>query len=197
MKKLLYKLTVLFVFSILACVLILPFTVHAQPFKSASEILFNFTNVQECFNGDCSKARVTAAVAKTAFSSIHLSGVFKLSEDSGKLGAQALLYINDHIWIAGESVTNFSWEHEHEVLVGADIAIDLISLMPYIGFYTDDNSLAAFGLKVYYSDSVSIGVEYHLDPANPENNYVTAMIGASIIKGLFKPLQDLFGGINE
>lgn len=164
----------------------------AQPFKSDTELLFKADDIGAYFEGKKEKIKISAAVARTHISVVQITGVFKLKDDKGKLGAQALAYLNDEVWIAAETISDLSFDAEHEILVGADIPWGQFSLMPYIGSYIDSETFAAIGLKIYHKNLISLGIEYHVDPMVPSQGNFNVMLGVAIVDGLFKSIEYLF-----
>jgi len=182
----------MYIKSVLSSVaLIFSLSTVAQPFMSEMEAFVGFSDIQNCFETSCSDVKVSVAVAQTKFNNINLTGVFKLSDDKGKLGGQVLVHINPYVWIAGETVTNFGLETDFEILVGAHIPVGDSHFYPYSGFYYDSRSLAAVGIKWYYDEYVSVGFEYHTPVSEQDTHHFALYLGASITKSIFEPLQSV------
>ena len=162
------------------------FAAEGQPFKSSSELIIDLST---CFTDDCKATKFTASVATTKFKKLEITSVLKLSGDKGKLGGQALFYINDYVWIGGETVTDLNLNMAHEVMLGNKFEFGWLTIMPYAGMLVEDEQLGMVGIKTYISSYLSLGLQYNL---NQNNHHLVVTAGTAIHEDLFESIQGLF-----
>lgn len=172
---------------------------EGQPLKYKNELVFDYSVPQSCLNKKsfvkCHESRISASILSGSLGVVQTTGVFKLTGKSGKLGGQAWIQINDYFWIGGESVTDLEFDFNHEIFLSLDFQYGKYHFYPYLAFLVKDEHFAAFGGKVYISESVSFGAEYRFD--EEEEHMFSMSLGMAIKPGTIDLLKERFFPIEE